>query len=347
MNAIVEIAQKRIVHRIDTIPAFTGQTPLPPSNSCNSDRRRVECFKANPYTAFALEGYPSMKTLGWPPTYVARCPVTLFEAARGSTSWQTGGTVGELHMRPLGGAVLHFQLNDLLDGQVLFEHTMRKPDAISVPVDRFFVIRQENESFRGFGFRDKDAACEMRERIQKAVKPFTIGYAPPVITTIKSHEKEASDSDTSQTVGSFCKKSEVLKCESVPKRSSVRKKSLQRGGGFLDLHQLGTLFPLTVMAVQLALQLSPQLPYSIHLMFLYSNGSLGSYYQESLKLDRSSILLNCTDFLMKLIPFMVWPATPLVLTPASSYWDASESNLVFLESLGFATPVVDSPTVGF
>lgn len=169
-----------------------------------------------------------MKTLGWPPTYVARCPVTLFEAARGSASWQNSRTVGELHMRPLGGAVLHFQLNDLLDGQVLFEHTVRKPDAISVPVERFFVIRQENESFRGFGFRDKDAAHEMKERIRKSVKPFTIECASSVTATTKDQAKDKSDSTTAQIEGSSHKKSEVLRCESVPKRSSVRSKSLPR-----------------------------------------------------------------------------------------------------------------------
>lgn len=169
-----------------------------------------------------------MKTLGWPPTYVARCPVTLFEAARGSASWQNSRTVGELHMRPLGGAVLHFQLNDLLDGQVLFEHTVRKPDAISVPVERFFVIRQENESFRGFGFRDKDAAHEMKERIRKSVKPFTIECASSVTATSKEQSKDKSDSTAPQTEGSSHKKSEALRCESVPKRSSVRSKSIPR-----------------------------------------------------------------------------------------------------------------------
>lgn len=168
-----------------------------------------------------------MKTLGWPPTYVARCPVTLFEAARGSASWQNSRTVGELHLRPLGGAVLHFQLNDLLDGQVLFEHTVRKPDAISVPVERFFVIRQENESFRGFGFRDEDAAHEMKERIQKSVKPFTIDCASSVTVTTKDQVKDKSDSTAPQIEGTPRKKS-VLNCESVPKRSSVRSKSLPR-----------------------------------------------------------------------------------------------------------------------
>jgi len=130
-------------------------------------------------------------------------------------------------MKPLGGAVLHFQLNDLLDGQVLFEHTVRKPDAISVPVERFFVIRQENESFRGFGFRDKDAADEMKERIQKSVKPFTIQCASSVTITTKDQVRDKSESTASQIEGSSQKKS-VLNCESVPKRSSAKSKSLSR-----------------------------------------------------------------------------------------------------------------------
>jgi len=33
------------------------------------------------------------------------------------------------------------------DGQMLFEHTMRKPQSFTAPVDRFFVIRQEVLAF--------------------------------------------------------------------------------------------------------------------------------------------------------------------------------------------------------
>uniref|UniRef100_A0A0D6R6S2 CRIB domain-containing protein n=1 Tax=Araucaria cunninghamii TaxID=56994 RepID=A0A0D6R6S2_ARACU len=165
-----------------------------------------------------------MKTLGWPPTYVARCPVTLFEAARGIRSWHTGGTVGELHMRPLGGAAIHFQLNDLLDGQVLFEHTMRRPNAFSVPVDRFFVIRQENGSFRGFGFRDKAAANEMQERVERVVRPFTIGSSSALDTTGKNQESTSLASAGKLSTTGSCKKAEVLRCESIPRRSSRRTK---------------------------------------------------------------------------------------------------------------------------
>lgn len=44
----------------------------------------------------------------------ARCAVTVFEAAGGSVGWHGSGTVGELHMRPLGDGMINFQLHDLL-----------------------------------------------------------------------------------------------------------------------------------------------------------------------------------------------------------------------------------------
>jgi hypothetical protein len=44
----------------------------------------------------------------------ARCAVTVFEAAGGSVQWHGSGTVGELHMRPLGDGMINFQLHDLL-----------------------------------------------------------------------------------------------------------------------------------------------------------------------------------------------------------------------------------------
>ncbi|KAH9325790.1 hypothetical protein KI387_005968, partial [Taxus chinensis] len=158
----------------------------------------------------------------------ARCPVTLYEASRGITSWHTGGTVGELHMRQLGGAAIHFQLNDLLDGQVLFEHTMHKPNAFSVPADRFFVIRQENGSFRGFGFRDKTAANEMQERIEKAVKPFTIGCVSILDKKPKSLGSALLESTEQASAAGSCKKTSMFMCESVPKHSSQRTKSLKK-----------------------------------------------------------------------------------------------------------------------
>jgi hypothetical protein len=84
-----------------------------------------------------------MDYLEWPSNYVARCAVTIYEAAGGSMGWHNSGTVGELHMRPLGDGMINFQLHDLLDGQMLFEHTLRKPEALNVPVQQFFVIRQD------------------------------------------------------------------------------------------------------------------------------------------------------------------------------------------------------------
>ncbi|KAG0581478.1 hypothetical protein KC19_4G255300 [Ceratodon purpureus] len=117
----------------------------------------------------------------WTSNYVARCAVTVFEAAGGSVGWHGSGTVGELHMRPLGDGMINFQLHDLLDGQMLFEYTMRKPQSFTVPADRFFVIRLENGSFRGFGFTDKSAAIEMKDKVIDAVQPYSIGTTPAPI----------------------------------------------------------------------------------------------------------------------------------------------------------------------
>jgi len=150
-----------------------------------------------------------MEFMEWPSNYVARCAVTVFEAAGGGLGWHGSGTVGELHMRPLGDGMINFQLHDLLDGQMLFEHTMRKPQSFTAPVDRFFVIRQENGSFRGFGFADKSAAIEMKERVVKAVQPYIIGTTPSLI-------------DEEPPVESLGKNS-VISYRSVPKRSTSRR----------------------------------------------------------------------------------------------------------------------------
>ncbi len=40
--------------------------------------------------------------------------MTIYEAAGGSMGWHNSGTVGELHMRPLGDGMINFQLHDLL-----------------------------------------------------------------------------------------------------------------------------------------------------------------------------------------------------------------------------------------
>lgn len=173
-----------------------------------------------------------MKTLGWPPNFVARCPVRLFEAVGGSNAWAPSGTAGEFHMRPLGNAVLHFQLRDLLDNQILFEHTMRKPDALIVSAQRFFVIRLENGSFRGFGFSEKEAASEMKRQVQKAVKPYSIQdqSGESLGRDSAATDTKASMADGSQRLkGSTSKKeSSVMSYESVPRRPAKRPSQLSR-----------------------------------------------------------------------------------------------------------------------
>lgn len=169
-----------------------------------------------------------MKTLGWPPNFVAQCPVRLFEAAGGSNSWQPSGTVGELHMRPMGNAMLHFQLHDLLDNQVLFEHTMRKPDAFMVSAQRFFVIRLENGSFRGFGFTDDGAACEMKERVQKAVKPFIIREsietpAPKESLVVDEPRTSTIPAQPPASVSAIKRTPDIVSYESVPRRTASRR----------------------------------------------------------------------------------------------------------------------------
>eukprot|EP00249_Psilotum_nudum_P019402 c27234_g2_i1 orf=291-1355(-) len=181
-----------------------------------------------------------MRTFDWPPNFVARCPVKLFEAAGGSNSWQPSGTVGELHMKPLGKAMINFQLHDLLDNQVLFEHTMRQPDAFIVSAERFFVIRLENGSFRGFGFTDKPAANEMKDQVQKAVKPFIITEQPlpnepsaketqtslatsrtPSVGLKSGKEPQTSPTTSRSSVG--LKSNNVVSYESIPRRSFASK----------------------------------------------------------------------------------------------------------------------------
>ncbi|CAM6022405.1 unnamed protein product [Sphagnum balticum] len=154
-----------------------------------------------------------MDYLEWPSNYVARCAVTIYEAAGGSMGWHNSGTVGELHMRPLGDGMINFQLHDLLDGQMLFEHTLRKPEALNVPVQQFFVIRQDNGSYRGFGFSDKTSAVEMKDRVEKAVRPYSIGSNPPC------HNAEQSVTESSSKNSS----SAVVLYRTVPRRSSSRR----------------------------------------------------------------------------------------------------------------------------
>lgn len=137
---------------------------------------------------------------------MARCAVSVFEAAGGSLGWHDSGTIGELHMRPLGDGMINFQLHDLLDGQKLFEYTMRKPQSFTSPVDRFFVISLENGSFRGFGFAYSSAAIEMKDRVIKAVQPYSIGTTPiPIVDELPT---ESSG------------KNSVVSYRSVPRRST-------------------------------------------------------------------------------------------------------------------------------
>jgi hypothetical protein len=139
--------------------------------------------------------------------------VTIYEAAGGSLGWHNSGTVGELHMRPLGDGMINFQLHDLLDGQMLFEHTLRKPEALTVPVQQFFVIRQDNGSFRGFGFSNKSSALEMKDRVEKAVKPYSIGSNPFCSNTEQPITESASRNSSAA----------VVSYRTVPRRSSSRR----------------------------------------------------------------------------------------------------------------------------
>eukprot|EP00250_Pteridium_aquilinum_P019490 c24451_g1_i2 orf=501-1532(+) len=171
-----------------------------------------------------------METLGWPPNYVARCPVRLFEAAGGSSSWLPSGTAGEFHMRPLGNVVLYFQLRDMLDNQIIFEHTMRKPDAFIVLSQRFFVIRLENGSYRGFGFSEYAAACEMKKQVQKAVEPHSLQEysGDSFVSALPANGTDTSISErqTLATCASKKNDSSLVAYESVPKRSSTRPSQL-------------------------------------------------------------------------------------------------------------------------
>ena len=68
----------------------------------------------------------------------------------------------------------------------------------------------QNGSFRGFGFADKTAAIEMKDRVVKAVKPYSIGSNP---TPISCDENPAESSG----------KSSVVSYRSVPRRSASRR----------------------------------------------------------------------------------------------------------------------------
>lgn len=78
---------------------------------------------------------------------------------------------------------------------------------IILPFDDFLM---QNGSFRGFGFADKTAAIEMKDRVVKAVKPYSIGSNP---TPISCDENPAESSG----------KSSVVSYRSVPRRSASRR----------------------------------------------------------------------------------------------------------------------------
>ncbi|EFJ17862.1 hypothetical protein SELMODRAFT_451613 [Selaginella moellendorffii] len=103
------------------------------------------------------------------PNFLAKCPVLMFEAAQGSVSWHSRALIGELHMRVLENAFVRLQLRDLLDGQLLFEYTVRDPQVFSTLSQQFFVLRHENGSHKGFGFSNRKAAQETQARIQRAI----------------------------------------------------------------------------------------------------------------------------------------------------------------------------------
>eukprot|EP00850_Spirogloea_muscicola_P001165 SM000004S15035 [mRNA] locus=s4:897379:900170:+ [translate_table: standard] len=95
----------------------------------------------------------------------ARCPVKMYEALRGSRFWNLKGAIGELHVHSLGPGAFKFELQDLLDGQILFEYTLRAPSYFSAPAKRFFALRQQNGTFVGLGFSDLEAALTIGNKI--------------------------------------------------------------------------------------------------------------------------------------------------------------------------------------
>jgi len=87
-----------------------------------------------------------------------------------------------------------------------------------VSIHAKFLCRQ-NGSFRGFGFADKSAAIEMKERVVKAVQPYSIGTTPSLI----DEEPESSG------------KNSVISYRSVPKRSTSRR--LNNTGNEIDAEE--------------------------------------------------------------------------------------------------------------
>lgn len=71
------------------------------------------------------------------------------------------------------------------------------------------LLGKQNGSFRGFGFADKSAAIEMKDRVIKAVQPYSIGTTPSPIEEEFPAESLVKDS--------------VISYRSVPRRSISRR----------------------------------------------------------------------------------------------------------------------------
>ena len=83
------------------------------------------------------------------------------------------------------------------------------------------MLCKQNGSFRGFGFADKSAAIEMKDRVVKAVQPYSIGTTPAPIEEEPPAESSAKNS--------------VISYRSVPRRSISRR--LNNTGNEFDIEQ--------------------------------------------------------------------------------------------------------------
>jgi hypothetical protein len=71
----------------------------------------------------------------------------------------------------------------------------------------------QNGSYRGFGFSDKTSALEMKDRVEKAVRPYSIGSNPPCQNAEQSVTESSSKNSSSA----------VVLYRTVPRRSSSRR----------------------------------------------------------------------------------------------------------------------------
>ena len=80
-----------------------------------------------------------------------------------------------------------------------------------IGVSQFTIILVlQNGSFRGFGFADKASAMELKDRVVKAVRPYSIGTTP-------------SPSNTEQSLAETSGRSSVVSYRSVPRRSTSKR----------------------------------------------------------------------------------------------------------------------------